>query len=178
MLLKQQWKCLDQKITKDIYTLYHQAFPIDEQRPTEVQKLMLNHPQYTANYFLNKQKELAAILFWWNLNKYTYIEHFAVSPKLRSKGIGTQILHDFKNQASNTIILEVDPPSDTNTIRRIEFYKRLNFKLNDVKYIQPPLSKNGNEVELKLMSFPKIINTTDKNDFCHLYNSIAKFKEI
>lgn len=43
-------------------------------------------------------------------------------------------------------------------VRRIDFYEKAGFHYNEHHYIQPPLKKDGNPIELKIMSYPSAID--------------------
>ena len=46
----------------------------------------------------------------------------------------------------------MEPPEDELKSRRIEFYRRNGFYLNDYAYTQPPLSKGKKPLSLKIMT--------------------------
>ncbi len=89
----------------------------------------------------------------WELEGFTFIEHFAVRADRRGRGIGKEMLAHFLEGREN-IVLEVEPPGGDIQNRRIAFYKRLGFVLNPYDYIQPPYGESKKPVHLLLMSRP------------------------
>jgi hypothetical protein len=70
-------------------------------------------------------------------------------------------LQNFLDECNNKVILEVEPPTDESSLRRINFYKTIGFKLNDHNYIQPPYDKNKKPVKMIIMSYPNNINYSE-----------------
>ena len=77
---------------------------------------------------------------------------FAVSAAARCQGLGSSILNEIKHILSCQICLEVELPKTDLAKRRIAFYKRNGFALNDYPYIQPALSKGRHPLPLLLMT--------------------------
>lgn len=134
-------------------SLYEQAFPIEERRESnEWITLCNNNPLFYPNIISDEKNAFIGILTYWRFDDFIYIEHFAISPSLRNMGYGSKALATFKNQISSTpIILEVELPKTPIAIKRINFYKRLGFKLLPYDYKQPPYQINGEEIPLNIM---------------------------
>ncbi|MBE6051466.1 MAG: GNAT family N-acetyltransferase [Clostridium sp.] len=139
------------------YDLLYKSFPTIERRTYEGQKKLLNNDLYNVLYFKANEK-VAAFLAYWEFEDFIFIEHFAVDENLRGRGTGTKILDDFLINSTKEVILEVELPLEDIAIRRIEFYKRIGFNFNDYEYMQPPLQKDNEYFELKIMSYPKKIS--------------------
>ena len=78
-------------------------------------------------------------LSYWNFEGYTYVEHFAVTPAKRGLNIGTKMLNHLIREVSPNVLLEVEPPTDSLTEKRIKFYERNGFRVRgEFKYTQPP----------------------------------------
>lgn len=121
--------------------LYESAFPPDERRPRE------QMPPADPAFRLWAVGD-DGLLTTWQFDGYTYVEHFAVFPDRRGGGIGSRALAAI----AGPVILEVEPPeSGEMARRRIDFYRRNGFRLDDLKYIQPPYSPDSSPVELRLM---------------------------
>lgn len=89
----------------------------------------------------------------WELTDFVYVEHFAVNENARGNGIGAQTIQELKKHYSTTpLVLEVELPNDDLSRRRIGFYQRQGFILNEKKYLQPPYRKSDDWFELKLMT--------------------------
>ena len=79
-----------------------------------------------------------------------------------------QIVHLKRIRGGNLscrICLEVEFPDNEISRRRIGFYERNGFVLNNYPYIQPPISEGRNPVPLKIM-------TTDKGITEEQFNKI------
>ena len=134
-----------------MYQIMSQSFPSDEFRPYDEQKALFNNSLYSV-YTLIDGNEMKAFIAVWNFDSFLYVEHFAVNPMHRNGGLGSQILSGIKSVFQKNICLEVEPPENEVSCRRIEFYKRNGFYLNDYPYIQPAISKGKNPVPLMLMT--------------------------
>lgn len=82
-----------------------------------------------------------------------FLEHFAVSQELRGNGVGSRLMRYFQDiTAPKNIVLEVEPPEGDIQRRRIAFYQRMGFTLNDGEYFQPAFDSKSEVLPLKLMS--------------------------
>lgn len=107
---------------------------------------------------------LIGLLFYWKYGKYTYIEHLAISPSLRGKNYGSKILWSFCKENKDTI-LEIDNPIDEISIKRLKFYLRIGFKLQDFEHIHPPYRKEYDGHNLKIMSFNRDLSKEEYEKF-------------
>ena len=60
--------------------------------------------------------------------------------------------------------------------KRLHFYEKLGFKLNDYEYYQLPLREGSNPIEMIIMSYPQKLDETQfeviKNDiYKNVYNA-------
>ena len=132
--------------------IYQEAFPIDEQRPTDdIARLIKTDRRYCAMALIDDTHGCIGLLTSWQFADFTYIEHFAISPSLRAMGYGTEALSTFTQSLSTPIILEAELPTDSLTQRRIHFYERCGLTLYHYDYIQPPYTPNRSPVALRLM---------------------------
>lgn len=148
---------LDKKDFDDIYIIMREAFPTDERRAKEHQKSIMENKLYSILGIRNEE-ELIGFLAFWNLKDVIFIEHLAVKNSYRNKKIGKGLLQYFLKINKKKIILEVEPPEDELKKRRIEFYKRCGFVLNDYDYMQPSYEKWQKSIPLNIMSYPDKIN--------------------
>ncbi len=146
---------------EEAWKIYEEAFPEDERRSLPQQMELLDNPLY---HFLPLRYDcaLAGFIAWWDLDGFVFIDHFAIDAKLRGKGLGGKFLVDFLAQQSLEAVLEVEKPSSMEAKKRIAFYERLGFHLNEYDYLQPPFSKDKKSVPLLLMSHPSRL---DKKSF-------------
>lgn len=142
--------------------VYQTSFPIDEQRPIEsIAHLLTEEPRYTMQAIIDDEnenlwhplnaKQTLGLLTTWEFDDFIYIEHFAIDPTLRSQGYGSEALKAFIHEHGKPIVLEVEPPTDSLSIRRIKFYERIGLTLYDFPYMQPAYTEDSNPVELRLM---------------------------
>lgn len=106
------------------------------------------------------------VIAWWQFDTLRFIEHLATLPAVRGEGYGERILHEFASAQLSPIILEVEHPTCEMSRRRIGFYERNGFALNDYPYSHPPYHTNQKEfVSLMLMSYPRAISASEAEDF-------------
>ena len=136
-----------------IFSIMEESFPIDEYRPYDRQKMLLDNPKYKI-YVLpdNENDKVKAFISIWKLDEFAFVEHFAVNPVCRNQGLGSLILTEIKGMLDCMMCLEVELPETELAKRRIEFYKRNGFYLNEYPYMQPPISKGRKPIPLQIMT--------------------------
>ncbi|MDC9723555.1 MAG: GNAT family N-acetyltransferase [Urechidicola sp.] len=151
------------------WELYEEAFPLNERRLYDAQVVLMSDTKYHFDILI-EDNQLIGFLLWWDLETFRYIDHFATSKQLRNKGFGKLILEQFINNNSKPILLEVELPDSEINQRRIKFYKRIGFKLNQHHYELPDFEGSQSPLELKLMTYPNLISKKDVDQFvknCH-----------
>lgn len=151
------------------WELYEDAFPIEERRLLNGQTHVMKKSNYHFDIMIDKNK-LIGFLLWWDFETLRYIDHFATCIKQRNMGFGKQILENFMGTNDKPILLEVELPNSTMNQRRMKFYKRIGFKLNQHHYEIPPLIEGCKPLQLLLMSYPVFITEKDVEQFtktCH-----------
>lgn len=148
----------------EFFKLLKESFPEIERRNYEGQKKILENNLYNVLYY-KEGKEVVAFIAFWKFEDFIFIEHLAVAERLRSKGIGKRILNTLLTIYHKKVILEVEPVEDQLTKRRVEFYNRLGFKLNDYEYKQPPLQEGNEYLKLEIMSYPEKISKEEFLEF-------------
>lgn len=148
-----------------IYNLMEQSFPPDERRTFLEQKDLLNNPRYCI-YALHSDntEDIKAFIAVWKFDDFAFIEHFAVNPAYRNCGLGSSVLQEIKNYLSCMLCLEAELPNDEISKRRIDFYIRNGFAVNNYKYIQPPISKGRKPVPLLILTSGKEISEERFNE--------------
>lgn len=131
-----------------IYSLLKTSFPIDEYRPYQSQKELLNDPRYTVFVV----DDLTALITVWQFESFSFIEHFAVAPECRNQGLGAGILHELISMQSRPVCLEAELPETDLAKRRLGFYQRRGFHVNNYHYIQPAYSVGQNPVPLLILT--------------------------
>lgn len=136
-----------------LYQLMQQSFPPSEYRTYEGERALFQYSNYKV-LVAEADGIIQAFIAEWLFDTFHYVEHFAVNPKLRGKGIGSQVLRSYLNKTTLPVVIEVDAAETLEAKRRIAFYERLSFKLSDIKYTQPRLQSSLHDVLLRLMVYP------------------------
>lgn len=144
-----------EKLTPDafeaVWEIMEESFPITERRIYEDQKKLLSNSHYEL-YGCKNKGEIALFFAVWKVENFNFIEHFAVSKRFRNGGLGSAMLKELMKHLEGTVILEVEPPEEELPKRRIGFYERNGFVLNEYPYLQPPLTKGCEAIPLLIMS--------------------------
>ncbi|MBI3272469.1 MAG: GNAT family N-acetyltransferase [Planctomycetes bacterium] len=146
----------------EAWRLYEASFPADMRRAPEDQRRALTDPRYAfvARAGGDGGKGVEAVFGLWSLEGFSFLEYFAVRPELRGRGIGTLVMRDLL-AGSASMVLEVEPPHDEESRRRISFYEGLGFVLNPFPYLQPPYGPGKQAVGFLLMSHPGGLRAED-----------------
>lgn len=148
---------MDEKDFDLFFNILKNSFPENERRDYLSQKNLLTKNNYRPLVF-KENGEILAIMATWEFEEFIFIEHLAVDAKLRGKGIGTELIKNYLSKCKKKVFLEVEPPNCDVSKKRISFYEKLNFCLNDFSYLQQPLNPNDAPFELKIMSYSNHIS--------------------
>lgn len=136
-----------------VYSMMEESFPVDERRTYEEQKALLDNEMYSIYILPDTENDnIKAFIAIWRFDDFAFVEHFAVSSLYRNGGLGALILQEVKKLLSSMICLEVEPPEEEMAKRRIGFYERNGFYYNEYEYMQPAISKDRNEIPLRIMT--------------------------
>ncbi|MCF0120748.1 MAG: GNAT family N-acetyltransferase [Oscillospiraceae bacterium] len=136
-----------------IFKIMAASFPPDERRPYEEEKRKLGREN--CRVFVERADGIVVgFMVTWLLDDFSYLEHFAVDESRRGGGIGARMLSELLEILPKPVLLEVDPPETDTARRRIAFYERFGFRLNDRLWHQPPLAPGQGPVELRIMTVP------------------------
>lgn len=152
---------MTEKEFEELYGLLSAALPVNERRSFQGQFGLFTEEPYKLYAKKTEQEELLGFLAAWEFQDLRFIEHFAVSEKARGGGIGGAILEDFINMDNRSVVLEVEYPETDMAKRRIGFYGRHGFYLNNFEYQQPPLNKGDRPLPLYLMTWPRKLNEVE-----------------
>ncbi|MEK6982011.1 MAG: GNAT family N-acetyltransferase [Candidatus Micrarchaeota archaeon] len=141
-------------VFKEIWQIYEESFPPDERRTLAQQEELFNRKNYVL-LAVYKENKLVGFISNWVLDSFCFVEHAAIKKSHQGKGFGTKSLALYLKKVNKTFILEVELPTSQIARKRIDFYKKLGFKLNDFDYVQPSYSKSKKSVHLMIMSYPK-----------------------
>lgn len=135
------------------FSLLEVSFPPDEYRNYAEQKALLTDARYSI-YVLpdTANVRIQAVITVWQFADFAFIEHFAVNPVYRNQGLGARILREIGRLLPCPLCLEAELPKTDLAERRIGFYKRNGFFVNDYPYIQPSYSEGKNPVPLLIMT--------------------------
>lgn len=162
----------------EVYALFSDAFIPSELRDYENMKQLFQKEEFLI-YAKYSQNHLQGAIIVWEFDDFVFLENFAVDSKMRGQGIGSAILEDIQSHYHNhLLILEVEEPTDDLKKRRIAFYQRHQFLLNDFHYIQPTLRKNYVGENLFLMSYPQAMNEDFFQNFKKQVFQRVYFKKI
>lgn len=151
------------------WELYLEAFPPEERKTFEAQTRIMKNPMYHYDVIV-VENELIGFLLWWDLEEVRYVDHFATVKKQRNKGYGKLILEKFMNDREKPVLLEVELPESSLNERRIKFYERIGFKLNQHHYQLPIFNEGEPALQFLVMTYPELISVNDVKQFvktCH-----------
>ena len=127
----------------NLFNLYSLAFPPLERRTWAGLEYMLNYEKRFNAHALFQNEMFVGFFIHWKFDRFYYVEHFAISSKLRCLGIGSEAMRFFMEQVHLPIVLEVEMPNNIAASRRIHFYERLGFTVLSHNYAQPPYEGSG-----------------------------------
>ncbi len=162
----------------EMFSLIERSFPPDERRRKEEHFAEFDSPVFRSLCLCGEK--LLGFFNFWDFSDFVYLEHFAVDPELRGKGIGSGILKKVLDiHCGRRAVLEAEPP-ELNEIafRRIGFYKRLGFFQNPMEYWQPPITANEPPVRLSLLSTPVLLTESEYSSIRGtIYREVYKVPE-
>jgi len=166
-----------------VYEIMSASFPVTEYRTKVGQEELLVRPEYRLLTERDEEERIIAFLAVWEFPELRFIEHLAVDPSVRGGGVGNKLVRkcleeQLGEQSVKPTILEVELPKDELSARRISFYERLGFRLNEYSYVQPPLREGGKPLPLKIMSYPRLL-TEQEFLACKdiLYSKVYRVRE-
>lgn len=162
---------LSEKDFGKMYSLMESSFPTDEYRPYDEQLALMSQNEYKV--FVKKDDDrVSAFAAVWEFCDFVFIEHLAVDSSLRNNGLGSTLLRELSSKTDKLILLEVELPENEMSRRRIGFYERNGFFLNDYDYVQPPISEGKKPVPLRIMTYGRKI---EKIEFLSVKEALYKF---
>ena len=153
-----------------IYEIMEKSFPLTEFRPKDEQAALFNNKYYRV-IGTKENGTPIAIAAIWCFDDFIFIEHLATLPENRNHGLGAQLLNEIINSTSKIVCLEVEPPVDAITRRRVAFYERNGMFFNEYPYIQPSISMGREPIPLFIMTSKSKI---DRGEFLKIKNTLYK----
>ena len=162
---------------ESLYKVMENSFPSIERRDFEGQKKLFNEGFYNVIGCKDSNDKVSAFLAFWKFDEFNFVEHFAVDESLRGEGIGTKLFNHYLESTDKLTILEVEPPEDEISTRRIKYYERMGMKMNDYDYMQPPLQQGKPLIPLKIMSYENELMDHEFNNIKRcIYNNVYKYE--
>jgi len=122
------------------YEKLNQYFPVEEMKSQEHMEVLLKE----KGDIYHKDEGPDHILMYVELEDFIFIDYLYVSSASRGQGLGHKLLENLKSKGK-PIILEVEPVNyqDTDTAKRLRFYKREGFEhANSIGYQRKSLATN------------------------------------
>ena len=154
----------------EIFKILEDSFPLDEFRTKEEQLSLFSDSHYSV-LGVCRDGKIVSIAAIWDFKDFLFVEHLATLREYRNCGIGKTVLSEIIKNAKKLVCLEVEPPIDELSCRRVEFYQRCGMHFNSYPYIQPSISKGRSPVPLFIMTSN---HTIDELEFNHIKNLLYK----
>ena len=145
-----------------VWKLYEASFPIAELRKKKDHLRACQDP-YFFPISAWEGDRLIGLLFYWEWSTYRYLDYLAVLPELRDHGYGFQMLQHLRD-TEHKVILEIDPLTDEQSLRRLHFYEHAGYTLTPYRF-SLAYRLDAEPQELLIMSFPDMITKEQYNDF-------------
>ena len=156
------------KITLDEYdkffALLENDFCLDERKTKENELKAFDSPNFSPN-FIYDGETLVGYVCYWEFENFLFVEHFAISKEMRGTGCGSRFLKEFSETKNKPIILEVELPETEIAEKRIKFYERLGYVVNNYPYIQPAYQPESKPVDMFVMSYGSSLSKQNFDDF-------------
>ncbi|MEG1622261.1 MAG: GNAT family N-acetyltransferase [Alistipes sp.] len=127
----------DDPLLDRILPLYESSFPQQERRPIEQLKLLLDTEERMVCNAVICEEKFCGLFIYWQFEQFYYLEYLAIYPELRNQKIGQQVLDYVARELTGLRLMEVEPPVDEITKRRIGYYQRNGYEVLNQDYIQP-----------------------------------------
>lgn len=142
---------MTQKQFDEVFAIMEASFPSDEYRPYTEQYALLRNPRYRL-FTHEEDGHVIAFAATYFFDDWLFVEHLAVSPCHRNRGLGALLLRRLRAESACRLCLEVELPLDDLSRRRVAFYERNGFSFNPFSYLQPAISAGRKPVPLRIMS--------------------------
>jgi ribosomal protein S18 acetylase RimI-like enzyme len=153
----------------EFWKIYSASFPLNERRVSNQQTDVFKKQEYQFDSYLLDNHVIGFIAYWTTAD-FIYIEHLAIAPEIRRKGLGSAILKPFIEKEPIPVILEIEPIINNLTRRRLKFYESLGFVQYAHPHYQPPYHISDQPLHLVILTYP---NQIDEN----LYRQFTKFQK-
>ncbi|HSV88605.1 MAG TPA: GNAT family N-acetyltransferase [Bacteroidales bacterium] len=148
-----------------IKDLYLSAFPAHERRTFEGFRQQVEGMEGCAVNVIATPETVVGFFILWDFENFGFIEHMAIEARYRGQKLGQKVLHNIAKGCNKPIILEVEPPIDEDSRRRISFYIRNGFQLLDIPYVQPSYDGVHPGTEMRLMTNNNALSESQLSQF-------------
>ena len=136
-----------------LYAALCAAFPENERRDEENARALLDRTDYRLLH-IEEAGERIGLFSLFEFEDFRFLEHFAILPEYRNRGLGTRALSLLTDRP---VILEAELPTTPIATRRIGFYRRCGFSVNPIEYAQPPYRTGDAPTPMHLLSSPTLL---------------------
>lgn len=130
--------CASSELQEQAWRLYVDSFPAHERWSREAFARARQDERFHTEIAVSENGKLLALLYYWIYGKTLYVEFLAVEPDMRGQNTGSELIGKLiADNPGFKILLEIDPPIDEVSIRRLGFYERHGFVPNGYEHIHP-----------------------------------------
>ena len=133
------------------WQLYEAAFPVCERRSAHWHAAALADPAFHVLHLADAEG-FAGILSYWKWAELIYVEHLAIAPERRGRGLG----HLALQLLPPPFILDIEPVVDAATARRLAFYESCGLVHLPQPHVQLAYQTGQPDVPLWLLSRPAL----------------------
>ncbi|WP_075557358.1 GNAT family N-acetyltransferase [Parabacteroides timonensis] len=167
----------DESLYKAFREIYDISFPVFEQRTEVQQKDAFADSRFYLDCYVGKNTGfLQGFIAYWRFDGYIYVEHFAIHPNERGKGLGGFILKNLIEQEGGRVLLEIDPVVDSISAARLRFYQSYGFVENPFPHIHPAYRNEYPDHSLVVLSTEGEMTASEYNKFASDLNMIVMKK--
>lgn len=150
------------------------SFPPCERRDDDMQRAVMTHPDYRLCAITDDGVPVGVVGYF-DAPEFVYFENFCVSPDKRNGGYGSKALQ-ILTSCNKPFILEIEPPEDELTRRRLAFYQRNGMVVNPYPHIQPHYRRDDPDLPLIVLSYGKQITQAQYDAFRHYLDANVDVK--
>ena len=143
---------LNRELFDAFMELYEASFPWEERRSRQAQCDVLTDAAYHCHALLDGNTFVGLVCLW-ETGPCHYLEHLAIAPQYRGRGYGQEALRRLQ-QEPIPLVLDIEPPVDEPTRRRLVFYEKLAFRTNPHDHKFPPYHLGQEPFPMLLLSYP------------------------
>lgn len=157
--------------------LYTGSFPAHEQRERDSQRSIMGLEDYHFDLIYDGETFVGLMLYW-ETPDFKYVEHFCIDPGMRSRQYGQRAL-ELLGSDGKSVILEIDPPADSISLRRKGFYQRCGYQENPFPHVHPPYHTGNQGHPLVVLSYPETLNQVQYDRFyAYLRDTVMGMKSF